>query len=117
MISCKECEKVSIKANYYGESNFSGYTCGVQHIGNYRSNNPNTQEKSALRRHAKELHGDMKVAYKMEVLQTFTKPLSRQVMESIHIIKSKEEDHFPLNSKTEFNQALIVTAKYAKGCH
>ena len=53
----------------------------------------------------------------MEVIKSFKKPIARQVMESILIIKSKEEDHFPLNSKNEFNQALIVTAKYTKGCH
>ena len=116
-ISCKECEKSGKKANYFGESNFNGYTRGAQHLKNYRSTNKNTQEKSALRTHAKEQHGDKKVDYRMEVLQTFKKPLARQVMESIHIIKSKSDDHFPMNSKKEFNQALIVTAKYTQGCH
>ena len=106
-----------MKSNYYGESNFNRYTRGVQHIEKYRSKNKTTQEKSALRRHAKEVHDDKKVGYKMEILKTFKKPLSRQVMESIYIIKSKEEDDFPLNSKNEFNQALILTAKYSKGCH
>ena len=53
----------------------------------------------------------------MEVLPSFKKPLARQVMESILILKSKVNDDFPLNSKNEFNQALIVTAKYTKGCH
>ena len=53
----------------------------------------------------------------MEILKSFKKPLARQVMESIFIIKSKEDDDFPLNNKKEFNQALIVTAKYTKGCH
>ena len=116
-ISCKECAQNNIKSNYYGESNFNGYTRGTQHLKNYRSTNLNTQEKLALRRHAKEQHKDKKVEFKMEILETFKKPLSRQVMESIHILKSKKEDDFPLNSKKEFNQALIVTAKYTKGCH
>ena len=84
---------------------------------NYRSKNKNVKEKSALRVHAKEHHGDKKVDYRMEVLQSFKKPIARQVMESIQIIKSKSEDNFPMNSKKEFNQALIVTAKYTKGCH
>ena len=69
-----------------------------------------------MRNHAKNEHQDKKVEFKMEVLQSFKKPLARQVMESIQIIKSKAEDHFPMNSKNEFNQALIVTAKYTKGC-
>ena len=116
-ISCKECEKSGKKSHYYGETSFNGYTRGVQHYNNYRSQNKNTQEKSALRIHAKEQHGDKKVEYRMEVMKTFKKPLARQVMESIYIIKSKTEGHFPMNSKMEFNQALIVTAKYTKGCH
>ena len=115
-ISCQECAKSGIKANYFGESSFNAYTRGVQHAGKYRSKNKNTQEKSALRIHAKEQHEDKKVVYKMEVLQTFKKPIARQVMESIHIVKSKTEDQFPLNNKNEFNQALIITAKYTKGC-
>ena len=41
--------------------------------------------------------------------------LERQVFESILIVKSKSEDEFPLNDKNEFNQAMIVTAKYTKG--
>ena len=116
-ITCKECEKAGLKANYYGESSFNGYTRGAQHATNYRSKCKSTQEKSALRTHAREHHGDKKVDYKMKILQTFKKPIARQVMESIHIIKSKSEDHFPMNTKNEFNQALIVTAKYTKGCH
>ena len=116
-ITCKECEQSGIKANYYGESSFNGYTRGVQHLEKYKSKNINTQEKSALRTHAKQHHGDKKINFKMEILQTFKKPLARQVMESIHIVKSKTEDHIPMNNKNEFNQALIVTAKYTKGCH
>ena len=54
----------------------------------------------------------------MTVIKTFkNKPLERQVLESIYIIKSKDEDNYPLNTKNEFNQAMIVTAKYTKGIH
>ena len=35
-ISCKECSLRGIKANYYGESSFNGYTRGVKHLQNYR---------------------------------------------------------------------------------
>ena len=115
-ITCKECEKLKIKANYYGESSFNGYTRGVQHLENYRSKSKKTQEKSALRQHAKDHHNDRKVDFQMTVLETFKKnPLARQVLESIWIVKSKTEDDIPMNNKNEFNQALIVTAKYTKG--
>ena len=110
--------KNGLKANYYGESSFNGYTRGAQHLENYRSKNKATQEKSAMRRHAKEQHNDRKIDYKMTVIKTFKKnPLARQVLESIWIIKSKSEDNFPMNNKKEFNQALIVTAKYSKGVY
>ena len=69
-----------------------------------------------MRQHAINVHNDKKVSYKMDVIKSFkNNPLARQVYESIQIIKSKNEDHHPMNSKKEFNQALIVTAKYTKG--
>ena len=107
-----------MKANYYGESSFNGYTRGAQHLEKYKSKNKTTQEKSAMRQHAINQHNDKKVEFKMTVVKTFkNNPLARQVLESIWIIKSKTEDDFPMNNKKEFNQALIVTAKYSKGVH
>ena len=41
--------------------------------------------------------------------------LARQIYESIKIVESKENDDFPMNSKNEFNKALIVTVKYTRG--
>ena len=115
-ITCIECEKSKISANYYGETSFNGYTRGLQHQANYRSKNKSVQEKSAMRKHAKEVHKDKKVGYKMEILKSFkNNPLGRQVYESVQIIKSKTEDNYPMNDKNEFNQALIVTTKYSKG--
>ena len=70
-----------------------------------------------MRKHAKEVHGDKNVAYRMEILKVFKKPMERQVYENIKIINSKTEDDFPLNSKNEFNQALIVTAQFKRGVH
>ena len=116
-ICCIECEKEKLRSRYYGESNFNGFTRGGQHQRNYRSKNKNVQEESALRRHAKEVHGDKNIAYRMEIIKSFKKPMERQVYESIKIVNSKTEDHFPLNTKNEFNQALIVTAKFSRGVH
>ena len=115
-ITCMECEKSKVKSKYYGETKFNGYTRGVQHQNDYRSKSKAKQEKSALRKHAKEYHEDKKVSYKMEVVKTFrNNPLARQVYESVQIIKSKTEDDIQMNSKDEFNQAMIITAKYSKG--
>ena len=115
-ITCKECQQNNKKANYYGESNFNGYTRGKQHLENYKSNCQTTQEKSAMRRHAKEVHRDRQVDFEMKLIKTFKDdPLGGQVFESILIVESKKYDDFPLNSKQEFNQALIITAKYQPG--
>ena len=74
--------------------------------------------KSPLRKHAKEIHDDKKVDYRMEVLKSFkNNPLARQVYESVRIVNSKIEDDIQLNDKDEFNQALIITAKYKQGVH
>ena len=79
----------------------------------YKSANKETQEKSAMRRHAKEVHDDRQVEYDMKVLKTFKgDPLGRQVYESILILESKKQDKYPMNTKNEFNQALIITASY-----
>ena len=69
-----------------------------------------------IRQHAIEIHNDKKVDYTMEIIKSYkNNPLAREVHESIHIVQSKYEDHHPMNSKNEFNQALIVTAKFTKG--
>ena len=57
-------------------------------------------------------------AFSMQVVKTFQQDaLGRQVYESTKIIESKINDHYPLNSKNEYNQALIVMATYQKGVH
>ena len=79
----------------------------------YRSSNKETQEKSAMRKHTKEIHDDKQVGYEMKVLKTFKgDALGRQVYESILIVESKKHDKYPMNTKNEFNQALIITASY-----
>ena len=117
-ITCIECEKKNVKSKYYGETIFNGYTRGVLNQNKYRSKTKKTQEKSALRKHAKEVHNDKNLEYRMEVLKSFeNNPLARQVYESVKIVSLKIEDDIQLNDKDEFNQAMIITAKYTKGVH
>ena len=88
------------------------------HQNKYRSKSKNTQEKSALRKHAKMYHDDKKVEYRMDVLKSFkNNPLARQVYESVKIVNSKIQDDIQLNDKDEFNQAMIITAKYTQGIY
>mgnify|MGYP003317756044 CR=1 FL=1 len=115
-ITCQECKKRKLSANYYGETHFNAYTRGKQHLEKYNSQNKNTQEGSAMRKHAKEVHNDEKVKFEMSLVKRFKEdPLKRQVFEATKIVESKEKDDFPLNTKNEFNQALIVTAKFTRG--
>ena len=115
-ISCKECLERCVSSNYYGESSFNGYTRGSQHLENYKSKNKITQEKSSLRQYSIKVHNDKKVSFKMEIIKSFkNNPLARQVLESVFIVKSKTEDAHPMNTKKEFNQAMVVTAKFTKG--
>ena len=115
-IACKECLIKDKKANYYGESHFNGYTRGKQHLSNYRSTNKDTQEKSAMRRHAKKVHNDKEVEFEMTIMKSFKEdPLRRQIYESILIVDSKKIDDYPMNNKKEFHQAMIVTASYKQG--
>ena len=54
----------------------------------------------------------------MDVLKSFkNNPLARQVYKSVKIVNSKVEDDFQLNDKDEFNQAMIITAKYTQGIY
>ena len=115
-ITCIECKKNKKKATYYGETNFNAYTRGEQHFDKYNSDNIATQESSALKNHEKDIHGDRKVKFEMSIIKNFKEdPLSRQIYESIKIVESKQTDDYPLNTKNEFNQALIVTAKFTRG--
>ena len=71
-----------------------------------------------MTKHAKEVHNNEDIEFQMEVIKTFQHDaVGRQVYESTKIIESKAKDHFPLNSKNEYNQALIVMATYQKGVH
>ena len=71
-----------------------------------------------MKQHAIEVHEGKQVKYKMNIVKSFKDDaLARQIFESIKIIESKENDDFPLNTKNEFNQALIVTAKFTRGIH
>ena len=69
-----------------------------------------------MRRHTKDVHNDENVKFEMSIVKRFKEdPLKKQIFESIKIVESKQKDDFPLNTKKEFNQALIVTAKYTRG--
>ena len=79
-------------------------TRGGQHQRNYRSKNKKVREESAIKKHAKEVHGDKIVNYRIYIIKTFKTPMERQVYESIKFFNSKAEDKYPLNSKNSTKQ-------------
>ena len=58
-------------------------------------------------------------AYSIKTItdQKVRKIKKNQLYESVKIVNSKIEDDIQLNDKDEFNQAMIITAKYTKGVH
>ena len=61
-------------------------------------------------------HNNKKIQFKPQIVKSFKNdPLGRKVYESIKIMKSKKEDKYPMNTKDEYNQAMIVVSKHTKG--
>ena len=77
------CMQQGVKAEYVGESGFSGYTRNLAHLSAIRMDKPGS---SAMVAHLRQHHPDevgKAETMKVEVLQTFSKPLDRHLAESV----------------------------------
>ena len=104
-IWCRTCAAEGVKSVYVGETGNCCYQRAQSHLQDFRSNNPETREKSVLRKHVNAVHGgnEESVEFEMKVIKIFKNdPTGRQVMEGI-AIRELEADHI-LNSKDEFHQ-------------
>ena len=101
---CLICEEDGISAEYWGETGRSGYTRTLEHAEDVR----NKQEKNAFSKHLAIYHPD-KVgntdAFQINITQTFTKSIDRQIGEAIKIKNSQAD--ILMNSKAEFHQPAI----------
>ena len=100
-ISCLECRRNNIKAEYTGESSRTAYLRGKEHIEGLE----NEKEKNALWKHCCQEHGMKKVDFSMKVLRGHKTPLTRQIQEGVEIEFS--EAKIIMNSKGEWNGSRI----------
>ena len=99
-ISCTEnCKKKDI---YRGESSYSAYTRGKEHLENYN----NRSTTSALHNHCVNEHQGNRVQFRMDITGTFHRdPTLRQISEGIDIESTSQERL--MNTRSEWNTALI----------
>ena len=108
-ITCLECPKVKIKAEYEGETARNPYSRGMEHLRDLE----NMCEKSPLWKHCSIQHEGRKVQFKMDALRAFKYPMVRQVNEGARV-RLTEAD-VCMNSKSEFHQPGIVRVVLVRG--
>ena len=110
-MKCQEKDKVKV---YEGESGRSARLRGAEHVRDLELK----RDKSALYKHAKNVHDGEGVKFKMEITKKFRDALTRQANEAVRIYS--RPGHELLNSKSEFNHppmARVVVQRKAKlGC-
>ena len=104
--SCKLCEKNDLRAEYHGETGYSAYTRTQEHAKEIKKQESN----NAFAKHLAAVHPENKgnpECYRFQVLNTYAKPLERQVLvaEAVAIYRSNA-DYF-MNSKAKFMQPAM----------
>ena len=99
-ISCAEgCEKKDV---YEGETSYSAYTRGLEHLKKLEKKHP----KSMLYNHCQTQHQGNIVQFKMDITGTFHKDSTlRQITEGIQI--ERREPRRLMNTRSEWNSSLI----------
>ena len=101
-VTCTLCPS----AEYWGETGASGYTRGNEHLTAIRADNA---DGSALARHLREYHGSEvgnPGVFKFSVVESFKKPLYRQIAEGVKIHNSQAS--ILINNKEEWVQPATV---------
>ena len=98
--TCNLCKELGVRAEYTGESGFSGYTRTKSHLVALRKDRP---ASSAMADHIHQHHPEAvgrEGNCSIKVLRTFNKPLDRQLAESVLIHRSDAD--ILLNRKEEW---------------
>ena len=112
-ITCMKCKTLSVSAVYEGESSKCAYARGRKHLeelkGAVRTNgmvihNANHHHDSLIENH-----------FMMRVVRTFSRPLDRQIDESVRI-KDSDADII-MNSGSEWRGDRIPRASFLAGGH
>ena len=107
---------------YAGESSRTSYSRGASHLALYQGTNRDQLQKSWMHRHTMDSHGGVKGPnggihdYKMTLLSTHRKPLTRLLTEGV-VIKDNEDNPaiLSLNSREEYFQAGFIRTNYQSG--
>ena len=91
-ISCRECPKVKITAEYEGETARNPYSRGLEHSRDLE----NRSEKSPMWKHCVIQHEGRLVNFKMDALRPFKYPMVRQVNEGARVRLSKADIWYEL---------------------
>ena len=101
-VTCTLCPS----AEYWGETGASAYTRGKEHLAAIRAGNA---EGSALAKHLRDYHGSEvgnPGVFKFSVMESFKKPLYRQITEGVRIHDSRAL--ILMNNKEEWIQPATV---------
>ena len=88
--SCKLCEKNNLRAEYHGETGYSAYTRTQEHAKEIKNQDSN----NAFAKHLAAVHPENKgnpECYRFQMVNTYAKPLERQVAEAVAINRSNED--------------------------
>ena len=99
-IKCaEECKKNDI---YKGETSYSAYTRGQEHLAKYNKKDPN----SILESHCQKEHQGNKVKFQMDIVGTFHQDATlRQISEGVEIERTPPARL--MNTRSEWNSSLI----------
>ena len=101
---CVTCETDGMKSVYIGETGRSTYVRGKQHV--IAMKNPMNHQSNAFAKHIIEKHnGKKETEFKVNVVDTFQKPLERQVREGIEILRAQAD--IVMNSRLDHFQPAI----------
>ena len=109
-ITCVKCTSLGVTAVYEGESSKNAYARGKKHL---------EELKSALKTNCMVIHNSRhhdsptEDNFMMKVLRTFSRPLERQIDESVRIKDSMAD--FIMNSGSEWRGDRIPRASFQVG--
>ena len=116
-ITCRRCLKEGVEGVYWGESGFSAYFCGKQHLEGLATR----FQDNVLYRHCLEEHGGAVLTredFEMTVVSNHRRAITRQSEKGVRIsdtVRRKEmgERIILINSKAQFFQPGLVKANYS----
>ena len=99
-IECRKCKGEDKDIKYIGESSRTSYERFKEQIDGAKNND----KRNPLHKHNINEHNGEKQEFMMTVLQTFKKPMNRQVAEKVRIEKESSSSRV-MNSKSEWGGA------------